>query len=225
MSEITDNRDRVKEEIRATGEQIIAEVRQSMSRLEEKADLGAEQKLTFVNAQKREAQKTADKLQKCVEAVEEVLRTGCQRRILASKSHLMETMKTVTYEVKEEKYSSTEDANIQFKRKSNTTVGTVDFSLIVHGCTISRPEKPLNGHEPFYLSVVHSFMKKPASYPTALVSCQLFMPPSTTPCPADYKVKMTSPGYYRIMFITASRGPHLLKVMLRDVEIPGNHNA
>ena len=65
-------------------------------------------------------------------------------------------------------------------------------------------------------------MKKPPSYPASLVSCQLFMPPSATPCPLDYSVRMKYPGEYTVMFTSVTCGPNQLKVMLGDVEIPGS---
>ena len=65
--EISENRNRVKEEIRATAMQMIAKyteaIRQSVGLLEKKADSEAKEKQEFVYAQKRDARKTVDKLQ------------------------------------------------------------------------------------------------------------------------------------------------------------------
>ena len=53
-----ENRDRVKREIRDTGNQLKAEIDKSVSQLEKRADMGAEDKLRFMSAQVEDVQTT-----------------------------------------------------------------------------------------------------------------------------------------------------------------------
>ena len=78
--EISENKDKVKEEMRATAKQMIAKyteaVQQSVGLLEEKADCEAKEKQEFVSAQKGDAQKIVDNLQSCADYVTWELRMG-----------------------------------------------------------------------------------------------------------------------------------------------------
>ena len=120
--EISNNRNRVKEEIRATAEQMIAKyteaVQQSVGLLEEKADNEAKEKEKFMFAQKRDAQKTVDKLQSCADYVEWELRMGSPQHILVDSKRVVDQMKKVTSQINKEKYLVIEKANIKFLERA-----------------------------------------------------------------------------------------------------------
>ena len=84
---VAENRDNVKDKIQATRDQMIAEypeaIQQLVSQLRKKTDQGAEEKLRFMSAQKKDAQRTADVLKSCVEYVEGEKRMGSQQQVLA----------------------------------------------------------------------------------------------------------------------------------------------
>ena len=132
MTGIVENRDQVKDEIQATGKQIIVQIHQSIGWLEDKTGLEAEQKQKFVDTQKREAERKVDMLQRYMKAVKE-LRMGSHQGIVAGKRKMADRMNTVASQVTKDKYSFKEEADIHVRfKKWNATVGEVDFSLVVH---------------------------------------------------------------------------------------------
>ena len=227
--EIKENRDRVKEEIRATGDQMIseytAEVQQSVTRLEKKVDTGAEKKLRFMSSLITDVQTTAGMLQSCVRYVEGKLRMNSQQQILASKKEMVETMEMMASQVKEENYSLAEKPNIKMHRRTgkSTTIGEIEFSTLMDNCEVSGEgivETHAGQRTRFTLNITPTPDSEPLLLPTSLISCQLSSSEATRP--TNCGVMETSSGEYEVSYTPVSSGPHQLRVRVAEIDIPGS---
>ena len=222
-AEITENRDRVKAEARAAGEEIIAAVRQSVIELEKKADTGAEKKLRFMFAQMEDAQIKAAMLQSCMACVEEEMRLESQQQILARKGRMVESMAAVTSQIKETEYLLTEEPNMTIYKSTwkNVGVGEIEFSTLADRYKVSGEGilKTRVGQRASFILAITSFPGNvPPSLPTSLISCQLLAPEDASP--TDCSVKLTEPGQYVISYTPVTSGSHQLRVRVGGVDIP-----
>ena len=172
--------------------------------------MGAEEKLKFMSAQADDAQATEVILQTCVDYVEREVNMDFQQQILAGKTQMVEAMKALKSQMKEEDYSLTEEADIEFVKSSakSTDVGVVEVSILVSKYTVSEdgsPETQVGRQSVLALAITPTPGSAPLALPTSLISCHLSSPKAA--CPTDCSIVTTAPGKYEVSYTPVSSGP------------------
>ena len=214
----------VLEEINRMVQEMISVLRQSERKLTEQVKRVTDAKLEMLSGQTKSIQTSLSLLEGVVDYVEQSLKTGTHQQVLRSKKQMMEHMSEVTTQINVEELRPIEKDDLRFIKESAKTlkslhhIGTVSYTALQE-CKVKifKVEKSLKEMK-FLFSLS---MEAPlVSVPISSLRCSL-VPVSKGDEPIHTTVTTTSthPGVYRIHCNPSTRGTHIVKVQVYDVEL------
>ena len=221
--EIRERGEGVLEEIQGMVEEMIGILRQSERKLTEQVKRVTDAKLEMLSGQTKSIQTSLSLLEDVEGYVEQSLKRGTHQQVLSSKKQMMECMNEVTTQINVEELCPIEKDDLRLIKESAETlkslhhIGTVSYTALqeckvkIFGVEKSLKEKKLS----YSLS-----MEAPlVSLPVSSFKCSL-VPVGKGDEPIHTTVTTTStPGVYRIHCNPSTRGTHIVKVQVYDVEL------
>ena len=146
------------------------------------------------------------------------------QKIVAPKTKILEHIKGSVSHAKKSNLKPAERINSKYERNQKALeeckkLGLFQFSHVSQRCHLNLQPVAPGGKACCQLSVNDS-IGSPLPILTSIISCQL--PASHGPQPVDWIIMNTGPSTYKIMCSPVIHGPHHLRVMVGDVDIPGS---
>ena len=223
--EIRERGEGVLEEINGMVQEMISVLRQSERKLTEQVKRVTDAKLEMLSGQTKSVQTSLSLLEGIEDYVEQSLKTGTPQQVLRSKKQMMEHMSEVTTQINVEELRPIEKDDLRLIKESAETlkslhhIGTVSYTSALQECKVKifEVKKSLKENEfSFSLS-----MEAPlVSVPVSSLRCSLVpVGKGNEPIHTTVTTTSTHPGVYRIHCNPSTRGTHIVKVQVYDVEL------
>ena len=221
--EIRERGEGVLEEIHGMVEEMIGILRQSERKLTEQVKRVTDAKLEMLSGQTKSVQMSLSLLEGIEDYVEQSLKRGTHQQVLSSKKQMMERMSEVTTQINVEELEPEEKADFELSKdiKSLHHIGDIVAysSTALEQCKV-KIDGIMPGKDDLSFSIS---LEAPDSSLVSIDSSDLqcsLVPVGKGDEPIDTTVTTTStPGVYRIHCNPSTRGTHIVKVQVYDVEL------
>ena len=232
--DITRQGESIKEQIDTLVCQIVKAVQQSGRQLKEDVDNLVQQQVDQIATQKEQGEMLLAQTQSCVKYVEE--RISQQNEILLEKDELIERLKAVSQELKQEGLRLKEKSSIEFQQSCDilekySKIGKIDINGVVTNTTSTlssyiassstdKPQAKLGSR----VAIVGKFRTIDINVPNVSrlkrgsLSCCLVGEEETK----LHKIQHIEKNKYRIYFIPTHQGFHHIKVQVKGEKISCN---
>lgn len=217
----------IKEDIHATVEEIISNLRQSASQLVGEVDAVTEEKLKVITIQKKSAEKTLGVLNEVQEYVEQSLKNESPEIILSSKKQLMERMSEASANINLNELCPIETADLTLVKdekilSSSNHIGDthITFSKLKQSKLVNvGPVKYLKDNKVSFSVTLEGPDSSPLSIPLSALHCQLLQSSKNEKAIATVTSSVTSPGVYKVECSPLSNGHHKIIFKACNVEL------
>ena len=236
--DITRQGELIKEQIDTLVYQIITTVQQSGRQLKDDIDNLVRQQMSQIATQKEQGETLLVQTQSCVKYVEEKIYRSQQNEILLEKNELIERLKAVSQELKQEGLRLKEKSSIEFQQSCDilekcSKIGKIDIdgvvtsttstlsSYIASSSTDEGPQAKLGGR----VAIVGKFRTIDINVPSVSwlkrgsLSCCLVGEEGETTL---HNIQHIGKNKYRISFIPTQPGFHHIKVQVKGEKMSCN---
>ena len=173
-----------------------------------------------LSAHQKEADIAIAQLKSCEEFAEEELRIGSQQQILVMKRQMVERMRAVCSQVKEDSLQPLEETKLRFVKSTSTLEACRSLGSVVDYSKLKQLKGAITSHEmatagrkaTLELAVTGASLSpdllscqlSPAAYPTVAVRCSM---------------RQVTAGRVEVSYCPFTAGPHQLRVQVGGADI------
>ena len=219
-SELVEQNQAVKREINNSVQQLMKALQLSERRACEQLDRATDAKMEKLSARKKATDIAIGHLQSVKQFTDEELRIGSTQQILVMKRQMVDQMRTVRSQVKEEDLQPLEETKVTFL--ANPTLlkacGEVGRLIGMHVSGKGLKTAMAGRKESFDVHITEA-VGTPLS--PNLLSCQL-TPAGDSAKDVVCNVRHVTGGQFKVTYNSHTPGPHQLLVKVGGADIPGN---
>ena len=219
----------IKIEIRTMVKQMINLLHQSEKQMSSAVDMVTSAKVQVLKEQVKSAETSLDIVKNCQTHVEESLEFSTQQHIMLYKKQLMERMSQVLTQVKVEEAAPFVIADLQlvkddnvFKSLKHIGDNVLYSSTAVHDCKVKKirciEHLPEDEMVSFPLSI-EAMDSSLLSIQVSSLKCSLVQVGKEDQLIPTTVTTTTHPGVYKIHCKTSTRGTHIVKVQVHEVQL------
>ena len=219
--EIMERGEGVLEEIREMVDEMIGILRQSERKLTEQVKRVTDAKLEMLSKQAESVQKNLKLLKDVEDYLEQNLKTCTPQQVLCSRKQILKHISEVTTQINVEELQPNDSPHDIELIKDNEALKSLHHIGTIVTATVKKESAKKVGEIEHLESGIISF---PLSIETQRLSIQpsslkCSLVPFIQPIPTTVTTTSTHPGVYRIHCNPSTRGTHIVKVQVDDVEL------
>ena len=205
----------VRREIETTVQQLVWLLQESERQLMKELDQVAGAYVEKISARQKEADITVAQLKSCEEFAEEELRIGSQQEIMVMKRQMVERMRAVCSQVKEDNFQPLEETRLRFVKSTSVVEacrslgGVIDCSQV--RCSLVKTVRDKTSFD-----LCSAASNSPLSLD--LVSCQL-SPVADSTIVFNCVVQQVAPNSFEVHYCPPTAGPHQLRVQVGGANV------